>query len=144
MRVRCPGQPSAELEAVILNTAGGVASGDRFNIDISVPSEARLVVTTAAAEKIYRALDGDAVIAINLKVAAGATLAWLPQETILFDGARLARTIRIDIDRDARLIVAEAIIFGRSGMGETVRHGRLLDRWQVSRRTDHPRRSPAI
>jgi urease accessory protein len=133
LRVRCPGQPSAELEAVILNTAGGVAGGDRFNIDISVPSEARLVVTTAAAEKIYRALDDDALIAINLKVAAGATLAWLPQETILFDGARLARTIRIDIDRDARLIIAEAIIFGRSGMGETVRHGRLLDRWQVHR-----------
>ena len=55
LRVRCPGQPSAELEAVILNTAGGVAGGDRFNINISVPSEARLVVTTAAAEKIYRA-----------------------------------------------------------------------------------------
>jgi urease accessory protein len=133
LRVRCPGQPSAELEAVILNTAGGVAGGDRFNIDISVPSEARLVVTTAAAEKIYRALDDAAVITINLKVAAGATLAWLPQETILFDGARLARTIRIDIDRDSRLIIAEAIIFGRSGMGERVRHGRLLDRWQVYR-----------
>jgi urease accessory protein len=98
-----------------------------------VASEARLVVTTAAAEKIYRALDDDALIAINLKVAAGATLAWLPQETILFDGARLARTIRIDIDRDARLIIGEAIIFGRLGMGETVRHGRLLDRWQVYR-----------
>src|ERR1700738_2109797 len=82
LRVRCPGQPSAELEAVILNTAGGggggggVAGGDRLNIDISVASEARLVVTTAAAEKIYRALDDDALIAINLKVAAGATLAW--------------------------------------------------------------------
>ncbi|HEY4861487.1 MAG TPA: urease accessory protein UreD [Xanthobacteraceae bacterium] len=133
LRVRCPGQPSAELEAVILNTAGGVAGGDRLNIDISVASEARLVVTTAAAEKIYRALDDDALIAINLKVAAGATLAWLPQEAILFDGARLARTIRIDIDRDARLIIGEAIIFGRLGMGETVRHGRLLDRWQVYR-----------
>ncbi len=133
LRVRCPGQPSAELEAVILNTAGGVAGGDRFDLDISVASQARLVVTTAAAEKIYRALDSDAVITIDLKVATGAALAWLPQETILFDGARLARTIRVDLDRDARLIACEAIIFGRSGMRETVRHGRLLDRWRVYR-----------
>jgi len=133
LRVRCPGQPSAELEAVILNTAGGVAGGDRFDVDISVASQARLVVTTAAAEKVYRALDSDAVITIDLKVGAGAALAWLPQETILFDGARLARTIRVDLDRDARLVACEAIIFGRSGMRETVRHGRLLDRWRIYR-----------
>ncbi|HEY7242272.1 MAG TPA: urease accessory protein UreD [Xanthobacteraceae bacterium] len=133
LRVRCPGQPSGELEAVIVNTAGGVAGGDRFGLDVSVAPQARLLVTSAAAEKIYRALDSDAVISIGLKVDAGAALAWLPQETILFDGARLARTIRIDLDRDARLIACEAIIFGRSGMRETVRHGRLIDRWRVYR-----------
>ncbi len=133
LRVRCPGQPSAELEAVIVNTAGGVAGGDRFDLHMSVASQSRLVVTTAAAEKVYRALDNDAVISIDLKVGAGAALAWLPQETILFDGARLARTIRIDLEEDARLIVCEAIIFGRAGMRETIRQGRLLDRWRIYR-----------
>jgi urease accessory protein len=133
LRVRCPGKPSPELESMILNTAGGVAGGDRFDIDISAAAQARLVVTTAAAEKIYRALDRDAVIAINLKLGEGAALAWLPQETILFDGARLSRTIRVDIEEDARLILAEAVIFGRSGMREIVRRGRLFDRWNVYR-----------
>jgi urease accessory protein len=131
LRVRCPGQPSAELEAVILNTAGGVAGGDRFDIEISVEPQSRLVVTTAAAEKIYRALDSEAVIAVSLRVGEGAALAWLPQETILFEGARLSRTIRIDIEGDARVIAAEAVVFGRSGMGETVHHGRLLDGWRI-------------
>lgn len=133
LRVRCPGSPSAELEAVILNTAGGVAGGDRFDVDISVQSGARLVVTTAAAEKVYRALGGDAVVNIKLDVAASGALAWLPQETILFDGAQLTRTIRIDTARDARLVFAEAIIFGRLGMGETVQKGLLLDRWRLYR-----------
>jgi urease accessory protein len=134
LRVRCPGPPSPELEAVIVNTAGGVAGGDRFELDVSVAPGARLMVTTAAAEKVYRSLDPDAVIDVNLKVGAGGSLAWLPQETILFDRARLSRAVDIELQEDARLVFAEALIFGRSGMGEIVRHGRLSDRWRIHRR----------
>jgi urease accessory protein len=134
LRVRCPGPPSPELEAVIVNTAGGVAGGDQLVLDVSVAPGARLVITTAAAEKIYRSLDPDATIDVNLKVGAGASLAWLPQETILFDRARLARTVHIELADDARLIFVEAIIFGRSGMGEIVHHGRLSDRWRIHHR----------
>src|SRR6185295_5826133 len=94
--------------------------GDRFALDIAVEPGARLVVTTAAAEKIYRSLEPDATVDVRLTVAAGGALAWLPQETILFDRARLKRTIEIALAADARLILAEAIVFGRSGMGETV------------------------
>ena len=90
LRLRCPGPPSAELEAVILNTAGGMAGGDRFSIEVSVAPGARVVVTTAAAEKIYRSLEADSTVEVNLKIAAGGALAWLPQETILFD-SRAAR-----------------------------------------------------
>ena len=133
LRVRCPGPPAAELEAVIINTAGGVAGGDRLELEITVGAAARLVVTTAAAEKIYRTLEPDATIDVKLAVGAGATLAWLPQETILFDRARLERSIEIDVAADARLLVAEALVFGRSGMGEAVDDGRLLDRWRLRR-----------
>jgi urease accessory protein len=133
LRLRCPGPPSAELEAVILNTAGGMAGGDRFSIEISVGPGAHVVVTTAAAEKIYRSLEADSTVEVNLKIAAGGALAWLPQETILFDYARLARAIRIDIADDARLVFVEAIVFGRLGMGEIVRHGCLHDRWRLHR-----------
>jgi urease accessory protein len=133
LRVRCPGAPAAELEAVLINTAGGVAGGDRFTLDMAAERNTRLVVTTAAAEKVYRTLGPDSVIDVKLDVAAGATLAWLPQETILFDRARMSRSIDVSLAPDAALFLAEAIVFGRSGMGETVEEGALTDRWRVRR-----------
>lgn len=133
LRVRCPGAPAAELEAVLINTAGGIAGGDRFECDIAAGQGTRLVVTTAAAEKVYRSLGPDSTIGVKLDLAAGATLAWLPQETILFDGARLLRTIDVNLAADASIILAEAIVFGRTGMGEVVGHGALADRWRVRR-----------
>jgi urease accessory protein len=133
LRVRCPGAPAEELEAVLINTAGGVAGGDRFDLDIAAGKDTFLVVTTAAAEKVYRTLGPDTEISVKLDVAAGATLAWLPQETILFDRARLSRTIDVSLAADARLFLAEAIVFGRTGMGEVVEKGALTDRWRVRR-----------
>ncbi len=133
LRVRCPGAPAAELEAVIVNTAGGVAGGDRFSLDVTVGPGARLVVTSAAAEKVYRTLAPEAVIDVKLAIGAGAALAWLPQETILFDRARLRRSIEIELAADAQLLLAEAVVFGRAGMGETIEEGLLLDRWRLRR-----------
>ncbi|HSZ65219.1 MAG TPA: urease accessory protein UreD, partial [Xanthobacteraceae bacterium] len=92
-----------------------------------------LVVTTAAAEKIHRSLAPNTEIAVRLEVGSGGMLAWLPQETIVFDQVRLRRSIDIDLAPDAQLLLAEAVIFGRSAMGETVTSGELLDRWRVRR-----------
>jgi urease accessory protein len=133
LRVRCPGPPAPELEAVVVNTAGGVAGGDHFALDVNVEPRARLVVTTAAAEKVYRTLEPAATIEVRLVVGAGGALAWLPQETILFNRSRLARSIEIDLVGDAQLLLAEAIVFGRSGMGERVAESSLFDRWRVRR-----------
>jgi urease accessory protein len=133
LRLRCPGPSARELEAVIVNTAGGIAGGDRFGVDVTVESGAQLVVTTAAAEKLYRSAGAATAIDVRLAVAAGGELAWLPQETILFDRARLRRTIEVDLADDARLVLAEASIFGRSGMGEQMRDGLLFDRWRIRR-----------
>jgi len=133
LRVRCPGPPSAELEAVIVNTAGGLAGGDRCRLDVTVAPGASLVVTTAAAEKVYRTLGPATTVDVKLEVSAGGALAWLPQETIMFDRARLDRSIEIDLAADARLIMVEALVFGRSGMGEAVDDGRLHDRWRLRR-----------
>src|SRR5436305_1222580 len=133
LRVRCPGAPADELEAVLINTAGGIAGGDRFDLDIAAEQGTRLVVTTAAAEKVYRSLGPDSHMRVQLDVAARAALAWLPQETILFDCARLSRSIDVSLAADASLFLAEAIVFGRSGMGEAVAEGALFDRWRVLR-----------
>jgi urease accessory protein len=94
---------------------------------------ARLVVSTAAAEKVYRSLGPEATIDVKLKVNAGGSLLWLPQETILFDRARLRRGIEVDLAQDAKLILAEALVFGRAAMGETLEQGSLMDRWRLRR-----------
>ena len=115
----------------MVNTAGGMAGGDRFDIEAEVGADARLCLTSAAAEKVYRSLGPDTHVSVRLSAGPGAALAWLPQETILFDRARLRRTIDLDLAHDASALVAEAIVFGRSAMGETVACGHVFDRWRV-------------
>jgi urease accessory protein len=133
LRVRFPSPEGEGLSAVFVNTAGGVAGGDRFDVEITAKAGACLTLTTAAAEKIYRATGKPAELNIALKADAGAHLAWLPQETILFDRALVARRIDIDIAEDASLLLCEIVVFGRAAMGETVRHGEFIDRWRLKR-----------
>jgi urease accessory protein len=133
LRVRFPSPEAEGLSAVFVNTAGGVAGGDRFEIDIVAGEGSRLVVTTAAAEKIYRAENGAAELNIALKVASGSHLAWLPQETILFNRARVSRRIDIDLALGASLLLCEIVVFGRAAMGERVLQGQFVDRWRMRR-----------
>lgn len=133
LRVRFPNADPGECEAVIVNTAGGIAGGDRFDLDVEVGAQARLSVSGAAAEKIYRTHGPDAEISVRLDVKQGATLRWLPQETILFDRARVTRRIDVELAEDASIVLAEAIVFGRSAMGEAVNDGKMSDRWRVRR-----------
>lgn len=133
LRVRFPSPEADGLSAVFVNTAGGVAGGDRFDIAIEAREGARLTLTTAAAEKVYRAPGDAAQLNIALKAAAGAHLAWLPQETILFDRARVSRRIDIDLAEDASLLLCEIVVFGRSAMGERMQNGEFVDRWRLRR-----------
>jgi urease accessory protein len=133
LRVRFPSPEKQGLSAVFVNTAGGVAGGDRFDIEIATGEGSHLAVTTAAAEKVYRAEGPAARLNIALKVAAGSNLAWLPQETILFDRARILRRIDIDLAEDASLLLCEIVVFGRAAMGERMLEGEFVDRWRVKR-----------
>jgi urease accessory protein len=133
LRVRFPNASPEALEAVIVNTGGGMTGGDRFSIEMMVGEGASLIAGTAAAEKIYRSTGPDADMAVRLTLDTGAKLAWLPQETILFDRARLSRRIDIDLADGASLIMAEAVVFGRAAMGEVMAEGAFTDRWRVRR-----------
>jgi urease accessory protein len=133
LRVRFPSPEADGLSAVFVNTAGGVAGGDRFDIDISAGEGTRLAVTTAAAEKIYRAAGPAARLDIALRAESRAHLAWLPQETILFDRARVSRRIDIDLAEDASLLLCEIVVFGRAAMGERMQQGEFVDRWRLKR-----------
>jgi urease accessory protein len=131
LRVRFPAPEGEGLSAVLVNTAGGIAGGDRFDIEIATGEGAHLAVTTAAAEKVYRAIGPAAQLNIALNAAAGSHLAWLPQETILFDRARISRRIDIDLAEGASLLLCEIVVFGRTAMGERMLHGEFVDRWRL-------------
>jgi urease accessory protein len=131
LRVRFPSPEQKGLSAVFVNTAGGIAGGDRFDIEIAAGEGAHLTVTTAAAEKIYRSHGPEAQVNIALRAGADARLAWLPQETILFDQARVARRIDIDLSQNASLLLCEIVVFGRAAMGEVMRQGSFTDRWRM-------------
>ena len=133
LRVRFPSPEAEGLSAVFVNTAGGVAGGDRFDIDIATGEGSRLTVTTAAAEKVYRAEGSSARLTIALKAEARSHLSWLPQETILFDRARVLRRIDIDLAESASLLLCEIVVFGRAAMGERMQTGEFVDRWRLRR-----------
>ena len=133
-KVRLPRDARAVgLEAVLINSSGGLTGGDYMEWLATVGDGARLTLSTQACEKVYRARDGEARQRVGLILGDGARLDWLPQETILFDGGALSRTLEADLAADARLLVVEAVILGRTAMAETVRHGLLRDRWRIRR-----------
>lgn len=122
------------LVAVLLNTAGGITGGDRFDWLAEAAPGAALTLTTQAAERVYRAQAGEtARVDTRLTLAPGARLDWLPQETILFDGAALDRSLCVEMAEDAALLALEPVVLGRQAMGERVQRAHFTDRWRIRR-----------
>lgn len=135
-RIRFPrvhGGPDAPCETVMLNIGGGMTGGDRLVVGLTLDEGARVVATTQSAEKVYRSDGPLTQLDVRLSLAAGAQLAWLPQEQILFSGARLARRLTVSMTADATLTLAEAVVFGRLASGETLGEGLFDDRWDIRR-----------
>jgi urease accessory protein len=129
--------PDAEADepkpGALVNVAGGLAGGDSLDIALRVDAGAAFTATTPAAEKLYRSLGPTTVIRSTIRIAAGATCEWLPQETILFDRARLDRRLTLEIEEQSRLLAAELVVLGRAAHGEQLRGGSVLDAWRVRR-----------
>ncbi len=132
LRWRFP-RPSGACEAAIVNTGGGVAGGDVLHVALWLKEAAEVEATTPAAEKIYRSDGAPARIETRLALESRARLAWLPQETLLFEGAWLERRLEVDIAAEARLLLVESIVFGRLAMGERRIDARLRDSWRIRR-----------
>ncbi len=121
-------------EAVLINTSGGLTGGDRLQWRVEAGAAARVTATTPAFEKIYRAgPGGPARVEAVIEAGAGAHVAWLPQETLMFEGGSLERRIDAELADDATLLAVEAVVLGRTARGETVRSGRFRDSWRVRR-----------
>ena len=132
-RLRFPTTHASHIESSQINTGGGVVGGDSLSFALDVGGGADAVHSTATAERIYRSIGPPARVDIALKVGSSARLDWLPQETILYSGARLERRFEIDIAADARLLMVEMVVFGRVAHGEVPGHGAYRDNWRVCR-----------
>lgn len=132
-RARFPTRFDPSCEAVLINTGGGMAGGDAMRVEAVLDVGSHAVITSQAAEKIYRSQGADTRIETALSVGADATLHWLPQESILFSGARLSRSLTIELAASASLVACESVFFGRAAMGESLLRGSLRDRWRIRR-----------
>ena len=134
LKLLFPKRPQPDLQAVLVNTAGGVTGGDVFNLSASVAPDTQLTLTTQAAERAYAAQpDQTGRIDTKITVGDGAQLTWVPQEMILFNHARLQRRLTVDLAQTARTLITETVVFGRQAMAETVTGGVLDDRITVLR-----------
>lgn len=132
-KIRLPNTHSTALEAVLINTAGGLTGGDHTRWSAELAAGGHMVLTTQACERIYRSIGGPACVETRLTVGAGGHLDWLPQETILFAASQLDRRIDIDLGEAASLTAIEAILLGRDAMGEAAMDARLRDNWRIRR-----------
>ncbi len=132
LRWRFP-RSSNPCEAALINTGGGIAGGDSYSVSLTLGEGAEVEATTPSAERIYRSNGPAASIATRLELRPGARLFWLPQETLVFEGARLERRLEVDTSGEAEFLIVETLVFGRLAMGETQIDASVRDSWRVRR-----------
>src|SRR5262245_24560881 len=133
IRVMFPRVGGAIEEAVLVNTGGGIAGGDRLECAVTALAHASIAVTSQAAEKVYRALNEPARIATKLKACEAAKLAWLPQETIIYNWGRLSRETEVELSSGAEVLALEWLVLGRAAHGEKMVGGHVTDSWRVKK-----------
>ena len=119
------------FSAVLATTSGGLVGGDHLSINIKVASGAQALVTTQAAEKVYRSTGEDCQVILDISAADRAWLEWCPHESIIFNGARLRRRLTIHIFGSGHVLAGGLLVFGRSAHGEALTYGLVHDEWSV-------------
>jgi urease accessory protein len=121
------------LQAVVVTTSGGLVGGDQISVEVKALKDSQVLVTAQAAEKIYRSAGEISEINVSLDAAAGSWLEYLPQDTILFEGAKLRRRTDINVADGGKLLAGEIMVFGRLGHGELFTQGLAHDGWEISK-----------
>ncbi|WP_095078201.1 urease accessory protein UreD [Pseudomonas sp. Irchel s3h17] len=117
---------------IIVHPPGGIAGGDRLDVSVNVATDAWAQLTSPGAAKWYRAAT-PAYQQLDVTVAAGATLEWLPQETIVFSAAQAELATRIDLQGNARLFFWDVVALGRPASGERFACGHFQSRLDIRR-----------
>ncbi|MEQ9672001.1 urease accessory protein UreD [Coleofasciculus sp. G2-EDA-02] len=125
LKVQRPFYPEGQrvCHTVVLHTAGGIVGGDRLSQTIHLQENAQALITTAAASKIYRSNGQRANQRIHIHVEAGACLEWLPQETIVFNGAVYQQQMTVELAPGASWLAWEITRFGRTARKERFLQG---------------------
>ncbi|MBK8066044.1 MAG: urease accessory protein UreD [Betaproteobacteria bacterium] len=118
---------------IVLHPPGGIAGGDALAIDVALDPGSAALLTTPGAGKWYRSQGLPATQTLAFSLARGASLEWLPQETILFDGALAGMHTRVELAEDARYLGWEILCFGRTASGERYASGTLTQRTEILR-----------
>jgi urease accessory protein len=131
--VQKPLYPEGErvCHAIIVHPPGGVVGGDELTITSRVGNKAHAFITTPGAAKWYKANGQMAHQTVHLDVQHGATLEWLPQETIFFNAADVHLDQQIHLAADAGYIGWEILCFGRTASGEIFDAGRVTQRTSI-------------
>lgn len=128
-----PTNHADRIDAVIINTAGGVTGGDNLTYSAQLDTGAELCITTQTAERIYKSSGGVGQITTHFTLGKRTSLDWLPQETILFEKSALTRHLTIEMDGSSSALILEPIIMGRKAMGETLQTCFFTDQWRIIR-----------
>ena len=128
-----PKNHADRIDAVLINTAGGVTGGDKLLYSAQLDAGAELCLTTQTAERIYKSSGGVGQIETHFTLGKNTALDWLPQETILFEQSALVRQLTIEMDASASALILEPIVLGRKAMGETLQSCLFTDQWRVTR-----------
>ena len=131
-KIRLPRpEPDKLLEAVLINTSGGLTDHDIFSVNAAWQPGTKAVITSQAAERIYKSRSAYANIKTVLNVGEKACAFWLPQETILFNDGKFKRDCKVNIVKHGQLLACESMVFGRAAMGEIVQYGALSENWDI-------------
>ena len=130
-KVFYPKSPQQIKELVLVNTAGGLTSGDNFFYNIDIINKSKIFVTTQTAERVYKGINDNAEIKVTLSVDDTSDLFWIPQELILFNNCNLNRKIEVNLKSNSNFLLAESTIFGRTAMGEFLEKGFFKDNWKI-------------
>ena len=130
-KVFYPKSPQEIKELVLVNTAGGLTSGDNFFYNIDIINKSKIFVTTQTAERVYKGINDNAEIKVTLSVDDTSDLFWIPQELILFNNCNLNRKIEVNLKSNSNFLLAESTIFGRTAMGEFLEKGFFKDNWKI-------------
>ena len=123
----------AVCHAIVVHPPGGIAGGDELELALSAGEGAHALLTTPGAGKWYRSAGPWARQRLAFELAPGASLEWLPQETIVFDGARAQLSTTVRLAAGAQYIGWEILCLGRTGSGERFERGACALRTLIER-----------